>query len=84
MTLIQPIILVVCFILGEFLKLIFKERLNKDWLPFIMGFVGMLLCPLLCKEFSVANVATGLISGFASSGGYDAIKAIKTKVKDIQ
>lgn len=84
MTLIQPIILVVCFILGELLKLIFKEKLNREWLPFIMGLVGMLLCPLLCKEFSVANVATGLISGFASSGGYDALKAVKTKMKDIQ
>lgn len=84
MTLIQPIILVVCFILGELLKLIFKEKLNKEWLPFIMGAVGMLMCPLLCKEFNVNNIFTGLISGFASSGGYDAIKAIKTKIKDIQ
>lgn len=84
MNLIQHIILVVCFILGELLKLIFKEKLNREWLPFIMGAVGMLLCPLLCKEFSVANVATGLISGFASSGGYDALKAVKSKMKDIQ
>lgn len=84
MTLIQPIILLVCFILGELLKLIFKDKLNKDWLPFIMGAVGMLMCPLLCKEFSVNNIATGLISGFASSGGYDAVKAIRQKTKDIQ
>ena len=84
MTLIQPIILVVCFILGELLKLIFKEKLNRNWLPFIMGAVGILLCPFLCNEFNMNNVFTGLISGFASSGGYDAIKTIKTKVKDIQ
>ena len=82
MTLIQPIILIVCFILGELIKLLFKS-LDKKWLPFIMGAIGMLLCPLICKELTASNIATGLISGFASSGGYDAIKAIRDKAKGL-
>ncbi|MGN0907633.1 MAG: hypothetical protein ACI4NM_10830 [Bullifex sp.] len=83
MELFQPITFIVCFIVGELLKLIFKEKLPKQWLPFITGGFGLLFCPLLCWQFTLQRFAEGLISGFASSGGYDAIKAIKEKYKDI-
>ena len=82
MTTIQPIILLICYIIGELIKLLFKT-LDKKWLPFIMGAIGMFLCPLICKELSASNIAIGLISGFASSGGYDAIKAIRDKSKGL-
>lgn len=82
MTIIQPIILIVCYIIGELIKLLFKS-LDKKWLPFIIGAIGMILSPLICKEMSASNIATGLISGFASSGGYDAIKAIRDKCKEL-
>lgn len=82
MTTIQPIILLICYIIGELIKLLFKT-LDKKWLPFIMGAIGMFLYPLICKELSASNIAIGLISGFASSGGYDAIKAIKDKSKGL-
>lgn len=83
MNLIQPITFCVCFILGELLKMIFKEKLSKKWLPFIMGGFGLLFCPLVCWEFTLSRFSEGLISGFASSGGYDALKAIKEKMKDV-
>lgn len=82
MTIIQPIILIVCYIIGELIKLLFKS-LDKKWLPFIIGAIGMILSPLIYKEISASNIATGLISGFASSGGYDAIKAIRDKGKEL-
>ena len=82
MTMIQPMILIVCYIVGELIKLLFKS-LDKKWLPFIIGAIGMFLCPLICNELSASNIATGLISGFASSGGYDAVKVLKDKVKGL-
>lgn len=72
----------VCFIAGELIKLLFKS-LDKKWIPFIVGVFGMLFCPLICWEFTPATVAEGLIAGFASSGGYDAIKAVNRQFKSL-
>lgn len=43
----------------------------------------MLFCPLICWEFTPATMAEGLIAGFASSGGYDAIKAVNKQFKSL-
>lgn len=72
-----------CFILGELIKLLFKS-LDKKWIPFIVGGFGMAFCPMLCWEISAASIAEGLIAGFASSGGYDAIKAIAKQYKALK
>ena len=80
---IQTLTLVVCYILGELLKLIFKEKLDTKWLPFIMAGIGLVLAPLITMTFTLERFAEGLVSGFASSGGYDAIKALTSKAKDI-
>lgn len=72
----------VCFILGELLKLIFKN-MNKQYLPFIMAVVGMIFNPLVQWDFTLQTISIGLISGFASSGGYDAVKAIKQKYNSL-
>ncbi len=72
----------VCFIVGELIKLLFPA-LDRKWIPFIIGAFGLLFCPLLCWEFTLSRFAEGLIAGFASSGGYDVIKALKKKYKDV-
>lgn len=76
--LVQPVTFVACFILAEFLKLLFKN-LNRKWLPYIMAGFGMILCPLILWQISIGLIVEGMISGFASSGGYDAIKALINK-----
>lgn len=69
----------ICYILGELLKLIFKN-MNRKYLPFIMGLVGMVFNPLVQWDFTLQTISIGLISGFASSGGYDALKALRTNL----
>lgn len=73
----------VCFILGELIKLLFKS-LDKKWIPFIVGGFGMIFCPFLCMEFTLSTMAEGLIAGFASSGGYDAIQAVNKQFKSLK
>lgn len=74
---------VICFILGELIKLTFP-KMEKKWLPFIIGALGMVFCPILCREFSAVNIANGLISGFASCGGYDCIHGLIKKYKALK
>ena len=71
-----------CFILGELMKLLFKS-MEKKWIPFIVGGFGMIFCPFLCSDFTLTTIAEGLIAGFASSGGYDAIQAISKQFKSL-
>lgn len=71
-----------CFIVGELIKLLFKS-LDKKWIPFIVGGFGLVFCPLICWECSPSTMAEGLIAGFASSGGYDAIKAVGKQFKSL-
>lgn len=71
-----------CFILGELIKLLFSS-MDKKWIPFIVGGFGMIFCPLICWELTPATVAQGLIAGFASSGGYDAIKVMAKQHKSL-
>lgn len=72
----------ICFIMGELIKLLFKS-LEKKWIPFIVGGFGMIFCPFLCGELTLSTIAEGLIAGFASSGGYDAIKTIAKQYKSL-
>lgn len=77
---VQPIVLIVCYIIGQCVKTIFKNFPTK-YLPYLMGAIGMVLCPLLTWQINPAIIAEGLISGWASSGGYDALKALIDKTK---
>lgn len=71
-----------CFILGELIKLLFKS-LDKKWIPFVVAGFGLVFCPLICWECTPSTMAEGLIAGFASSGGYDAIKAVGNQFKSL-
>ena len=72
-----------CFILGELIKLLFKS-LDKRWLPFIVGAFGIVFHPLVNGCFTLEMFAEGLISGFASSGGYEALKTATTQIKTLK
>lgn len=73
----------ICFIMGELIKLLFKS-LEKKWIPFIVAGFGLVFCPLICWECTPATMAEGLIAGFASSGGYDAIQAVNKQFKSLK
>lgn len=73
----------VCFILGELIKLLFKS-LDRRWLPFIVAGFGLAFHPLVNGCFTLEMFAEGLISGFASSGGYEALKTATTQIKTLK
>ena len=71
-----------CFIFGELIKLLFSS-MDKKWIPFIVAGFGLVFCPLICWECTPSTMAEGLIAGFASSGGYDAIQAVSKQFKSL-
>lgn len=83
MTHVQIITFAVCFIFGELIKLLFKS-LDRRWLPFIVGGFGVAFHPLINWCFAPDMFAEGLIAGFASSGGYEAIKTAVTQIKTLK
>ena len=79
-----PVIAVICFLVGEAVKL---APINKDWIPVICGVVGGILGVVAMKlmpEFPAQDVLTaiavGIVSGWASCGLYETIKNVTVKI----
>jgi len=79
-----PVIAVICFLVGEAVKL---APINKDWIPVICGIVGGILGIVAMKvmpEFPAQDVLTaiavGIVSGWASCGIYETIKNVTIKI----
>ena len=79
-----PVIAVICFLVGEAVKL---APINKDWIPVICGVVGGILGVVAMKvmpDFPANNVlaaiAVGIVSGWASCGVYETIKNVTVKI----
>ena len=73
-----PVIAVICFLVGEAVKL---SPINKGWIPVICGVVGGILGVVAMKvmpEFPAHDILTaiavGIVSGWASCGMFSAKK----------
>ena len=64
----------ICLCVGYILKnLVQTEAINK-YIPLIMGVMGVVLTVWISHGFSPEILLTGLISGLASTGLYEAFK----------
>jgi hypothetical protein len=74
MAMIDIAVFVICGIAG----CIMKRHLPTDnkWIPTVLPVLGIVLCCLANKEFSVAVIAAGAISGWAATGAHQAFTQI--------
>jgi hypothetical protein len=64
----------ICICVGFIIKnLVPSEKVNK-YIPLIMGALGILLTMWIVKDITPSVVLTGLISGLASTGLYEAFR----------
>lgn len=73
---ISPSIVVLCYCLGLLIKHCIKKIDNK-FIPLIVAGFGVILACIMIKGISVDAVATGIISGWASTGVHQTIKNLK-------
>ena len=83
---IVPAILVICYVIGEIYKIIFKEKAHK-YIPVVLTILGGLLGILIYitnpEMLMVDNIynalVLGLISGISSVGANEMIKQLIKK-----
>ena len=76
---IAPIILLFCLCIGYIIKnLIPDERINR-FIPLIMGAVGTAAACIHAGSLSLPTVLSGLVSGLASTGMYEAFHQLINK-----
>ena len=68
-----PEITVLCLILGYIIKMWVKDVDNK-WIPTIVAMVGVAAAAVLNKEFSIAVIVGGALSGLSSTGLHQLFK----------
>lgn len=69
---ISPVALVICLAVGFVVKnAIPSDEINR-WIPVIVAVLGVIICAWAEWAISPQIVATGLISGLASTGLYEA------------
>ena len=72
--LINPITLAACLCVGFILKnLVPSEKVNR-FIPLIVGLLGVCICAWANWAVTPEIVTTGLVSGLASTGLYEAFK----------
>lgn len=72
---ISPIILVACTGIGYIFHSLNNKILNK-FIPTILGILGIIIAVWSLQTFNLPTIVTGLISGLASCGLYEAFKNI--------
>lgn len=87
-----PIITIICYLLGEFFKLVVLKKKNRfKYIPIIVGGIGGALglmmyfvSPELLLNVTNPFVAVliGIVSGLASTGGNELVKQILKKEDD--
>lgn len=71
---IAPIILVVCLVVGFIIKSITSNPQVHKFIPLIVGVLGIILYAWDTMAFTPQVIATGLVSGLASTGLYELFK----------
>ncbi|MDE6947321.1 MAG: phage holin family protein [Anaeroplasmataceae bacterium] len=84
-----PVITILCYILGEFFKLVvLRKKKRYKYIPIIVGGIGGALgltMYYISPEilFNTTNpfmaIAIGIVSGLASTGGNELVKQIMKK-----
>lgn len=78
---ISPIILIACLAVGYIIKhIVPTDKFNK-YIPVIAGILGVILNIWYIGVFTLEAAVTGLISGLASTGCYEAFTNIIKKYK---
>ena len=70
---VSPIILIACLGIGYSLHSLHNKILNS-FIPIILAILGILAAVWSFGTFDLPTVVTGMISGLASSGMYEAFK----------
>ena len=71
-----PMVIGVCFILGQIIKSVDKKEVISDYLPLILPVVGVLLAAWIESFIITPEVLfAGLASGWASTGLWEGYKA---------
>ena len=79
---ISPIALVICLAIGYVIKnAIPNDGINR-FIPLIAAAIGVVVCTWATWSFSAEVLATGLISGLASTGLYEAFKNLVNGTKE--
>ena len=81
-----PTILIICYVIGECYKLIFKKKYHK-YIPVVVSIIGTLLSILIYitnpEILNVSNIndaiGFGLINGISSTGANEMIKQLIKK-----
>lgn len=73
---ISPISLIICLVIGFIIKNCSTNRTLHKFIPFIVAVIGVGICCWDAMAFNPAIIATGLISGLASTGLYEALNNI--------
>lgn len=84
-----PVITIICYLLGEFFKLvILKKKKRFKYIPIIVGGIGgalgltiYLVSPELLLNVTnpFVAMAIGIVSGLAATGGNELVKQILKK-----
>ncbi len=87
-----PVITIICYLLGEFFKLIIlRKKKRYKYIPIIVGGIGgalglmiYFISPelLLNTTNPFVAIAIGIISGLASTGGNELVKQILKKEEE--
>lgn len=86
-----PTIVIVCYLVGEIMKLILRKKKRFKYIPVIVGSVGGILGLIIFYVssdlmFKVLNpfmaLSKGIVCGLASTGGNEVIKQILKKEKE--
>lgn len=78
-----PIIVGICLCVGYILKNIVKSEKINDFIPLIMGVLGVVLNIWINGAFTPPILLGGLFSGLASTGLYEAFKHFIEGVNNI-
>lgn len=79
-----PVIVIICYVIGELIKVVFKNKINK-YIPIIVTTIGGILGVLIYltnRELLMgidniySSIVIGLISGSSSTGTNELIKKV--------
>ena len=78
-SLISPIIVIACLIVGYILKNICPNENINRFIPLIVCAVGIICNIWALQSFAFSTVISGAASGLASTGAYEAFKNLIEK-----
>ena len=79
-----PVIVIICYVIGELIKVVFKNKINK-YIPIIVTTIGGILGVLVYltnRELLMgidniySSIVIGIISGSSSTGTNELIKKV--------